>query len=147
MNHRIGKLSLLAVAASLSLTSCSRVSAKTDEAAVTDIPVRAARAVVLDVPVEIAAVGNVEAINSVEIKSRVAGPIAHVAFTEGQNVTRGQLLFTIDREVLNREAASSARWSSVMLPWNNRREPSSPATGQQRNKASQKPKSRSSWDS
>jgi membrane fusion protein, multidrug efflux system len=105
VNREIGKLSLLAIAASLSLTSCSGVAAKTDDASAAGIPVRVARAVAEDVPLEIAAVGNVEAINSVDVKSRVAGPIAQVNFAEGQNVTRGQLLFTIDREVLDRQAA------------------------------------------
>jgi membrane fusion protein, multidrug efflux system len=99
------KLSLLAIAASLSLTSCSRVAAKTGDASPAEIPVRVARAIVEDVPLEIAAVGNVEAINSVDVKSRVAGPVARVAFAEGQNVAKGQLLFAIDPEVLNRQAA------------------------------------------
>jgi membrane fusion protein, multidrug efflux system len=105
MSDVIAKLPLLALAASLSLTSCSRVAAKTDDASAAGVPVRAARAVVEDVPLEIPAVGTVEAINSVEVKSRVAGPIASVAFAEGQNISKGQLLFTIDREVLNRQAA------------------------------------------
>jgi membrane fusion protein, multidrug efflux system len=105
VSNGIEKLSLLAIAASLSLSSCSGVAAKTDEASAADIPVRAARAVVEDVPLEIPAVGTVEAINSVEVKSRVEGPIARVAFVEGQNVSKGQLLFTIDREVLIRQAA------------------------------------------
>jgi membrane fusion protein, multidrug efflux system len=105
MSDIIAKLPLLALAASLSLTSCSRVAAKTDDASAAGVPVRAARAVVEDVPLEIPAVGTVEAINSVEVKSRVAGPIASVAFAEGQNISKGQLLFTIDREVLNRQAA------------------------------------------
>lgn len=107
MSNGIGKLSLLAMAAtlSLSLNSCSRVAAKTGDASVAEIPVRAAQAIVEDVPLEIAAVGNVEAINSVDVKSRVAGPVARVAFAEGQNVAKGQLLFTIDPEALNRQAA------------------------------------------
>jgi membrane fusion protein, multidrug efflux system len=105
VSNGIEKLLLLAIAASLSLTSCSRLAAKTDDSSVADFPVRAARAVVEDVPLEIAAVGNVEAINSVDVKSQVAGPVARVAFGEGQNVTKGQLLFTIDREVLDRQAA------------------------------------------
>ncbi len=105
MSNGIGKLSLLAIAASLSLTSCSRLAAKTDDAPTAEIPVRAARAVIEDVPLEIAAVGNVEAINSVDVKSRVAGPIERVAFAEGQDVSKGQLLFAINREVLDRQAA------------------------------------------
>ncbi|MFT4113956.1 efflux RND transporter periplasmic adaptor subunit [Silvibacterium sp.] len=108
MSHRIRTLPLI-VAASLCLltiSGCTRVSAKTDDASTTaDVPVRATRAVVEDVPLEIAAVGHVEAIHSVDVKSRVAGPIARVAFTEGQSVSQGQLLFTIDRDVLDREAA------------------------------------------
>jgi membrane fusion protein, multidrug efflux system len=105
VSNGIEKLSFLAIAASLSLTSCSRVAAKTSDASAAEVPVRAARAIVEDVPLEIAAVGNVEAINSVDVKARVAGPVARVAFEEGQNVAKGQLLFTIDPEVLNRQAA------------------------------------------
>jgi membrane fusion protein, multidrug efflux system len=105
VSNGIEKLSLLVIAASLPLSSCSGVAAKTGDTSAADIPVRAARAVVKDVPLEIAAVGTVEAINSVDVKSRVAGPIARVAFAEGQNVSKGQLLFTVDREVLNRQAA------------------------------------------
>jgi membrane fusion protein, multidrug efflux system len=95
---------LLATLICLPLTSCTRVAAKTNAAATEEVPVRAARAVSEDVPLEIAAVGNVEAMNSVQVKSRVAGQINRVAFTEGQNITRGQLLFTIDRETIERQA-------------------------------------------
>jgi membrane fusion protein, multidrug efflux system len=105
VSNEIEKLWLVAIAASLSLCSCARVAAKSDEASAADIPVRTARAVVEDVPLEIPAVGTVEAINSVDVKSRVGGPIARVAFVEGQNVSKGQPLFTIDREVLDRQAA------------------------------------------
>jgi len=104
VSRAMEKLSLLVLAASLS-TGCSRVAAKTDDAAAAQIPVRVARAVVEDVPLEIEAVGNVEAVNSVDVKSRVAGPISLVAFAEGENVRKGQLLFTIDRGVLDRQAA------------------------------------------
>jgi membrane fusion protein, multidrug efflux system len=102
---KIANLACLAILASLGLTACSRVAAKTDDASAEEVPVRAVRAMVQDVPLEIAAVGNVEAINSVEVKSRIAGQVAQVAFTEGQNVTKGQLLFTIDRAALDRQAA------------------------------------------
>jgi multidrug efflux system membrane fusion protein len=66
--------------------SCTRVSAKGDPAAADLIPVRVDRAVSQDVPLEISAVGNVQAINSVEVKSRIAGQIERVNFTEGQSV-------------------------------------------------------------
>ncbi|HEX3473271.1 MAG TPA: efflux RND transporter periplasmic adaptor subunit, partial [Silvibacterium sp.] len=73
-------------------------------AATDAVPVRAVLAVSQDVPLEISAVGNVEAIASVEVKSRIAGQIKRVNFEEGQNVAKGQLLFTIDRDVLERQA-------------------------------------------
>ena len=41
---------------------------------------------------------------SVAVKSRIAGQINRVAFEEGQSVIKGQLLFTIDRDVLERQA-------------------------------------------
>jgi multidrug efflux system membrane fusion protein len=89
----------------LPLTSCSRVMAKADPTGAEAVPVRVVRAVAQDVPVEILAVGNVEAMDSVEVKSRIAGQINRVAFEEGQSVTRGQLLFSIDRDALERQSA------------------------------------------
>jgi multidrug efflux system membrane fusion protein len=68
-------------------------------------PVRAVPAVATDVPLDVSAVGNVEAISSVDVKSRVAGQILRVAFQEGQNVEKGQLLFEIDPEPLQRQIA------------------------------------------
>src|SRR5206468_5306867 len=65
--------------------------------------VRTAQAVASDVPLTVTAVGTVEAIASVDVKSRIAGQILRVAFTEGQNVTKGQLLFEIDPEPLKRQ--------------------------------------------
>jgi multidrug efflux system membrane fusion protein len=67
--------------------------------------VRAAAAVASDVPLSVSAVGNVEAISSVDVKSRVAGQILRVLFSEGQNVAKGQLLFEIDPEPLQRQIA------------------------------------------
>ena len=88
---------------SLPLSSCSRVAAKS--AAAEAVPVRAVAAESRDVPLEISAVGNVEAMESVEVKSRIAGQVTRVAFEQGQNVARGQLLFAIDPEVVRRQAA------------------------------------------
>ncbi|GGG64595.1 efflux RND transporter periplasmic adaptor subunit [Edaphobacter dinghuensis] len=96
-------LAWLAALFCLPLTSCTRVAAKTNTTATEAIPVRAVRAVREDVPLEIEAVGNVEAIDSVDVKSRIAGQINRVAFAEGQSVSKGQLLFSIDRETLERQ--------------------------------------------
>ena len=70
-------------------------------------PVRAVAAVATDVPLDVSAVGNVEAMASVDVKSRVAGQILRVDFEEGQNVERGQLLFEIDPEPLERQIAET----------------------------------------
>jgi multidrug efflux system membrane fusion protein len=70
-------------------------------------PVRAVPAVASDVPLEVSAVGNVEAIATVDVKSRVAGMVLRVAFQEGQNVEQGQLLFEIDPEPLQRQIAQT----------------------------------------
>jgi membrane fusion protein, multidrug efflux system len=68
-------------------------------------PVRAVRAIASDVPLTTTAVGNVEAITSVDVKSRIAGQVLRVYFQEGQDVTTGQLLFEIDPEPLQRQVA------------------------------------------
>ncbi|HEY7307011.1 MAG TPA: efflux RND transporter periplasmic adaptor subunit [Bryobacteraceae bacterium] len=68
-------------------------------------PIRAVPALASDVPLDTAAVGNVEAISSVDVKSRVAGQILSVHFQEGQDVGKGQLLFEIDPEPFQRQIA------------------------------------------
>ncbi len=65
--------------------------------------VRAVYAQSQDVPLIIDAVGSVEAIASVDVKSRVAGQVLRVDFQEGQNVSKGQLLFEIDPQPLQEQ--------------------------------------------
>ncbi len=60
------------------------------------VPVLVATAVQKSVPVQIRAVGNVEAYNTVSIKSQVTGVLQQAHFKEGQDVKKGQQLFTID---------------------------------------------------
>ena len=67
--------------------------------------VKTATAVAGDVPLTVTAVGTVESITSVDVKSRVTGEIMRVAFTEGQEVNKGQVLFEIDPEPLKRQIA------------------------------------------
>ncbi|WP_158944947.1 efflux RND transporter periplasmic adaptor subunit [Granulicella sp. S190] len=85
--------------------SCSRVVAHANTSPPEGIPVHVAHVLSQDVPLEIAAVGNVEAVERVDVKPRIAGQIRSVAFAEGQNVKKGQLLFTIDRDTTNRQQA------------------------------------------
>src|SRR5262245_22244936 len=60
------------------------------------VPVLTAKVAEMALPVMLQAVGNVEAFSTVEIRPQVSGPLLTVDFTEGQDVTKGQLLFTID---------------------------------------------------
>jgi len=60
------------------------------------VAVRAAAAVQKTVPVQLTAIGTVESCASVAIKSRIAGQLVKVHFKEGQDVSQGELLFTID---------------------------------------------------
>ncbi len=60
------------------------------------VPVRTAKALVKTTPVEISAIGNVEAANTVEVRPQVGGILEKVAFSEGDAVKKGQVLFTID---------------------------------------------------
>ena len=77
------------------------------------IPVAMAKATQESVPTELRVVGTVEASAIVQIKSQVAGQLASVAFTEGQNVAPGDLLFRIDpkpyEDALRQAEAAAAR--------------------------------------
>lgn len=60
------------------------------------VPVVVVTAVQKAVPLQIRAVGNVESFSTVAIKSQVTGVLNRAHFKEGQDVKKGQLLFTID---------------------------------------------------
>lgn len=58
--------------------------------------VEVARAVQKTVPVQLRVIGNVQAYSTVSVKSRIAGQLMRVHFKEGQDVRKGEPLFTID---------------------------------------------------
>jgi len=60
------------------------------------VPVMVAAVEQKTVPVELSAIGNVEAYASVEIKAQAGGLLSGVYFKEGQDVNKGDMLFTID---------------------------------------------------
>jgi multidrug efflux system membrane fusion protein len=60
------------------------------------VPVLVATAEKRDLPVYLSGLGTVTASNTVTIKSRVEGPIVQVAFREGQEVKKGDLLLIVD---------------------------------------------------
>lgn len=60
------------------------------------VPVLVVTAVQKAIPLQLRAVGNVEAYTTVSVKSQVTGVLNQAHFKEGQDVKKGQLLFTID---------------------------------------------------
>jgi len=50
-----------------------------------------------DVPIQITAIGNVEAYQTVQVRSMVTGQIEKILFKEGDDVRRGQLLYQLDK--------------------------------------------------
>src|SRR4051794_6833745 len=88
--------------------SCSRGGAEQQDAAAAaaataPVAVRVIPATTADVPLEIAAIGNVEAVSTVDVKARITAPVLKVLFNEGQDVTQGQPLFELDPEPIRRQ--------------------------------------------
>ncbi|WP_157267736.1 efflux RND transporter periplasmic adaptor subunit, partial [Azohydromonas aeria] len=65
-----------------------------------------------DVPVQLQAPGTVTAMRSVEVKPQVASVVTQVHVREGQNVRRGDLLFTLDAR---NDEANVARAQAQLL--------------------------------
>ncbi len=60
------------------------------------VPVTVATAERRSVPFELAATGQVEPLQTVAVQSQVEGTLRRIAFTEGDEVKRGQVLFELD---------------------------------------------------
>ncbi len=88
----------LALLALITLAACGSTKDNTKGASLRDaaVPVTTAAAFRKDVPVQVKAIGNVEAYNTVSVKSMIAGEITKVGFSEGQDVKKGDVLFIID---------------------------------------------------
>lgn len=83
---------LFAAVLALAMASCKEQKQEKPRAAL----VRTSKAVQKDIPLEIRAIGEAEALSSVEVRSQVSGPIVKVHIQEGQYVGKGAPLFTID---------------------------------------------------
>ena len=70
------------------------------------------------VPIALTAIGNVESIESVAVRSRVAGQILEVHIRDGADLVKGQKLFTIDpapfRNALDQAEAQLARDEALL---------------------------------
>jgi len=65
----------------------------------------------MDAPIEVSAIGTVQPIAAVMVKSRIDGEITQVHFEEGQEVKEGDLLFSLD----DRAARAQLRHSEANL--------------------------------
>jgi multidrug efflux system membrane fusion protein len=93
----IRKSLFVTLVASVALAGCSKDETKAAASAPPPgVPVSVATVVQKDMPVVIRAIGNVEAIEKVEIKSQITGQVVAVHFKEGDDVKKGQLLFEMD---------------------------------------------------
>ncbi len=81
------------IVAALMLASCTGTKQKpTDE----KVPVTVARVEQKAMPMQIRAIGSVQPVSTVAVRALVGGQLTRVSFREGQDVRRGQPLFTID---------------------------------------------------
>ncbi|GAM08114.1 multidrug resistance protein MdtA [Geobacter sp. OR-1] len=87
---------ILAALLALSVSACSDAKKKEAPKGRPPSPVLTAFAAKQSVPVQLEAIGNVEPLTTVSVKSMVNGEVTRVHFKEGQDVAKGQLLFTID---------------------------------------------------
>lgn len=81
-------------------------------------PVIVATVVQKDVPVQVKTIGRVEAYSTVSVKAQVGGKITRVDFREGQDVKKGDLLFTIDSrpyEIALKQATSLLEKDRALL--------------------------------
>jgi multidrug efflux system membrane fusion protein len=88
-------LTLALWTAVLATSACQKVISR-EAAEVPPIPVEAATAEVRNMPIEMHAIGAVEPIASVQLKSKVQGEILRVHFADGADVQQGDPLFDID---------------------------------------------------
>lgn len=79
---------------SILLSACS--SGTKGEQGPRAVPVMVGMVIQKAVPVQIRVIGNVQAYSTVTVKLIVGGEISQVHFAEGQDVKKGELLFTID---------------------------------------------------
>ncbi|MGH9480486.1 MAG: efflux RND transporter periplasmic adaptor subunit [Terriglobales bacterium] len=91
------------------LAGCRQARPKAD--ALAPVPVTVARATVENVPTRLEAIGSVQAMATVAVKALVGGELKTVGFNQGDEVHKGQVLFTIDSQPY--EAALAAAQANL----------------------------------
>ena len=77
------------------MSACSRTKAEAPR--MSAVPVLVATVEQKAVPLQLKAIGAVEAYSNVSVKTQVTGELTGVHFKEGADVSKGQLLFTLDK--------------------------------------------------
>jgi len=77
----------------VSILGCAE---KTEKVREERVPVTVAVAEQRDIPVQVKAIGSVQPISTVAVRALVTGQLQRVWFREGEDVQKGQRLFTID---------------------------------------------------
>ncbi|HEY2829549.1 MAG TPA: efflux RND transporter periplasmic adaptor subunit [Thermoanaerobaculia bacterium] len=94
----------IAIATAIATAACSGAKQKPAEE---KVPVSVATAEQKDVPVQIRVIGNVAPVSTVQVRALVGGQLERVWFKEGDEVQRGQRLFTIDPRPYEAELAQA----------------------------------------
>jgi membrane fusion protein, multidrug efflux system len=91
---------LLALALSCVLAGCGQKQRQADAPRQAAVPVVVAKVSQRNVPVDLRAIGNVQPYSTVQIKSQINAQVNDVHFKEGQDVHKGDLLFSLDKRQL-----------------------------------------------
>ncbi|MFY9562577.1 MAG: efflux RND transporter periplasmic adaptor subunit [Terriglobales bacterium] len=97
INFRVSLLAVTAAGLSL-LAACAGTHAAPGPPP--PVPVLAATVEQKDVPIQVHGIGTVEAYSTVSVKTQITGELTGVYFKEGDDVQKGQLIFTLDKRPL-----------------------------------------------
>jgi multidrug efflux system membrane fusion protein len=96
-NSRPRVLPLAGTTLTLSLLLSACAGTKAAPPAMPPVPVLAATVQQKDMPLQVQSIGAVEAYSTVAVKTQITGELTGVYFREGQDVKKGDLLFTLDK--------------------------------------------------
>ena len=100
-SRRRTELTVTAFFVLVGLTACDRTKAAAPQAP--PVPVVAALVEQKNVPIQVRAIGAVEAYSTVAVKTQITGELTGVYFKEGDDVKKGQILFTLDKRPFEAE--------------------------------------------
>jgi len=92
----VNSIVLAAVAFTLIFSAAACKKKEQKQPVVPPVPVSVGMVTQKDVPLQILVIGTVEPSSTVAVKAQIGGTLTRVHFTEGQDVKKGNLLFTID---------------------------------------------------